>query len=79
MTRKEAQKKWCQNTQLAVGVAGDIITNRFSNTLDSCCLADGCACWVWDRRYEIPSYGNEGQPKNLPESKWEGHCGLIQR
>lgn len=35
------------------------------------CIADFCALWQWD--YKTDSAGP------LPESKWRGHCGLIQQ
>ena len=35
------------------------------------CISSDCAVWQWD--YKTDSAGS------MPESKWRGHCGLIQR
>lgn len=74
MTTDEAKEKWCPMMQIDVAPHGDIITNRLENYNTVDCKADGCACWVWDRKTEH----NYGPVKNLPAEQWQGHCGLAR-
>lgn len=83
MTTEEARTKWCPMVRSTVvnlpssnrdwsGATGGIVCNN--NPEYARCIADECACWVWDRKTEH-SYG---PVKHLPKEQWQGRCGLSK-
>lgn len=91
MTIKESAKKWCPMVRYSLANSGgmDPTTNRHGspgydydlNPSYSRCLADECACWVWDKTKIMPGGIVAGGPQryeDLPVEDWQGHCGLAR-
>lgn len=80
MKKDEAIKLWCPQTRI---VGEDFTAAGPFNVIEgllgrdrshSLCIADRCAMWIWDKKTVMEKY----KRKNLPESDWEGHCGLAK-
>lgn len=41
---------------------------------DEKCLVDKCAIWVWTTKTKPIN----GRVEELPESEWQGYCGLTR-
>jgi len=83
MTTEEARKKWCPKVIVIIGPndptwQNRAVTNRceiVGNGLgDTCCIADECACWVWDMEKNTDSKTG----KTYLQVSWQGHCGLAR-
>ena len=79
MTREEALKLWCP---MAREGGGEFPYNRIEGERPKYpklnCLADGCACWVWDHKSITDGQVVERHGQVLPQVKSEGHCGLAR-
>ena len=65
MTESDARRKWCPMVRIANTPDGAVYNRDVGS--DGNCIASDCACWVWD----------DPQPKEMPMSHKQGHCGLI--
>ena len=70
MTENEAREKWCPMARMTT-VQGNRRWVDGTDCNDPKCIASDCACWVIDSRWE--------DGRNLPQDKWQGHCGLTRR
>lgn len=76
MKVKDAKEKWCPKAMAWDGSQEvPMVANRddFGMPSSRClCLADTCACWVWDKKT------GETTIVNIVPDDWQGHCGLAR-
>jgi len=77
MTKQDALTRWCPNFRV-ITHQGQVLANR-DKDLTATCIADACACWVWDTKNGIKIGDKNYVPEGTDINELEGCCGLVRR